>query len=494
MAPSSRIALKTLVAALLLTFLAMPSAMASTSKRLYYSDGVAIKYVDLATEIETTVVATNCSGSTATTDIYEIEVDAQNEIVYFSRNSDPRTIVKLDTKSGACSVIVADKSPSQELFGFALDDSATHLYYNHYSENVIYKKNIATGVVTTVISGQVGGQDIVRNVKDLEVVGDYLYWTQDGGGSYTKLIWRTNLTESPLVATNLYVQTGASSQMLQLGIDTRNSRLFFPQNYVSLDSTSLSKSNGNGLTPGSAVWTDDLGLIKLISENLNGFTINNDDNIAYWNQYGDGKIRKATVNSDGTLGTVSTINVVTSYSYLTYVKFNSSGGSSGETDAERNVRLETERKENERKRATLIQSKRNLILEKLASSTSITSVEIQDAALATKLIVEIQLINAEISKLSKDQKNNLTATAKIIKRVELLENFAEGAVITGRELVSVDVGVFDSKFKEQVVYQIRKLPLAQRNSIEEILLKAIDFTRVAEERLSRVQTLRARKD
>lgn len=94
MAPSSRIALKSLVAALLLSFLAMPSAMASTSKRLYYSDGVAIKYVDLATEIETTVVATNCSGSTATTDIYEIEVDAQNEIVYICEKFRPKDYCK----------------------------------------------------------------------------------------------------------------------------------------------------------------------------------------------------------------------------------------------------------------------------------------------------------------------------------------------------------------------------------------------------------------
>ncbi len=491
---SSGFLVKTVIFSVFLGLFVPSSAQATVSKRLYFTDGTVIKYLDLGTGVETTVSSTNCSGSTATTDIFEIEVDSQNGILYFSRNSNPRTIVKLDTNSGSCTVIVTDTSPSQELFGFALDDSATHLYYNHYSENVIYKKNISTGVVTTVISGQIGGQNVVSSLKDIEIIGNTLYWTGDGGGSATKLIWSADLSASPIVPTNLYSQTGASSQMLQLGIDTRNSRLFYPQNYVSLSGASISRSNGNGSSPGSAIWTDDGGLISLISQTLTGFTINNDDHVAYWNQFGDGKIRKADVNLDGTLGSVSIINSISGYAYLTYATFNAGGGSSGETEAERNARLDAERRENERKRALVIQNNRNLILEKVKNKIPLTSLEVQEAALASKVINNIQYINSSLSSLPINERNDLTVATKIIKRVELLENFAEGAVISGRELVNAEVIEFNSKFKEQVVFQIRKLPIAQRNSIEAILIKAREFNRVAEERLSRVEALRARQD
>jgi len=485
---------KILLISFTLSLFTLPSAEASLSKRLYFTDGIAIKYLDLGTGGETTVSATNCSGSTATTDIFEIEVDSQNGILYFSRYSSPRTIVKLDTNSGSCSVIVADTSPSQELFGFALDDSATHLYFNHYSENVIYKKNISTGAVTTVISGQIDAQNVVHSLKDIEIIGNTLYWTSDGGGIATKTIWSADLSASPVVPTNIYSQTGGSTQMLQLGIDTRNSRLFFPQNYVTLDGTSISRSNGNGATPASAIWTDDGGLISLISEYLTGFTINNDDHVAYWNQFGDGKIRKANVNSNGTLGSITIINSASGYGYLTYATFNSSGGSSGETEAERKTRIDAERLENERKRALIIQNNRNLILEKIINKIPLTSLEVQEAALASRTILDIQYVNSSISTLSNNQRKDLAEISKIIRRVELVENLAEGRRVSGRELSAAGLFVFDSSFKEQVIYQIRKSPREERDTVDELNTLARELTLLAQQRRSRVDALVARRN
>ena len=142
----------------------------------------------------------------------------------------------------------------------------------------------------------------------------------------------------------------------------------------------------------------------------------------------------------------------------------------------------------------VIQNNRNLILEKVKNKIPLTSLEVHEAALASKVINNIQYINSSLSSLPINERNDLTEATKIIKRVELLENFAEGAVISGRELVNAEVIEFNSKFKEQVVFQIRKLPIAQRNSIEAILINAREFNRVAEERLSRVEALRARQD
>lgn len=484
--------IKVLLPALIFSLVAVPSAEAAVSKRLYYSNGTGIKYVDVDTGIETTVSSTNCSGSAATTDIIEIEVDSSNGIIYFSRNSSPRTIVKLDTSTGSCTVIVTDTSPSQELFGFALDDSATHLYYNHYSENVIYKKNISTGVVTTAISGQVGGQDVVQSLKDIEIIGNNIYWTRDGGGSATKIIWKADLSVSPAVPVNLYSQTGASSQMLQLGIDTRNSRLFFPQNFVGLSGASVARSNGNGASPDSAIWTDDGGLIKLLSEYLTGFTIDNENHVAYWNQFGDGKIQRAVVNADGSLGGVSVINVVSSYSYLTFVSVSSGGGSSAESEAERNSRLESDRREAERKRALVIQGKRDLILEKISKVGPLTSTEIQEAELTSRNISDIEYINSSIAELKSEEKRDLKEISKIIRRVELVENFAEGQRISGREFVAAGYSEFDLRFKEHLVYQIRKRTAAARDTVAELRLMAKELSEVASQRFSRVQALVSR--
>ena len=166
---------------------------------------------------------------------------------------------------------------------------------------------------------------------------------------------------------------------------------------------------------------------------------------------------------------------------------------SGRTDSEI---AEDLAKEVASARAVAIAKSKNEILSTLVAGKSVTAQQLRDAEIRGFTDKNISLINAELSYLTTEAKNDFSLIAKVIRKYEVIDLIASDMVSTVSSQAFVEIGLLDgsNKSKTAILMSIRKLPAEKRSdyvSVASAIKQEMAKIQVRKDRLKAVITRRS---
>ena len=129
----------------------------------------------------------------------------------------------------------------------------------------------------------------------------------------------------------------------------------------------------------------------------------------------------------------------------------------------------------------------------LASGKPLTADQLLKADINGVTAKNIDLVNADIAKLSEDQKTDIAAVEKVVFKFATVDKIAEGKSFLPNDLVSAGIIPQDSKVKTSVAIAIRKLPASSVDTFEKIQAVVASIQKTYDDRKSRLAAILAKR-
>ena len=105
----------------------------------------------------------------------------------------------------------------------------------------------------------------------------------------------------------------------------------------------------------------------------------------------------------------------------------------------------------------------------------------------------IDLVNADIAKLSDEAKQDLKQIEKVVLKFATVDKVAKGSAFTSSDLVAAGLIPQDSKIKSSITSALKKLPRSTLDTAEKIQAAIASIEKIAADRKARLKTILAKK-